>query len=75
MKRFLRWLHLWLIAHGIELETYREQGSVVRSFSIAINHRFYGVDIGLRPFRGVYTDELDTPHAEIAQQHAEKGAE
>lgn len=75
MKRLLRKFNLWLIAHGVEFEVFRNDYGMGHSFSVAINHRYYGVEIGVRPYRGVYTDELNTPHAEIAKQRAERGAE
>lgn len=63
-------LHLWLIRHGIEFEG-GEQGMVMRHqrhLCIVINHRYYGIDVGIDFFRGVFTDELHTPHAEIAAE-------
>lgn len=71
---------LWLIAHGIEVEAddpghvvrhAPRRGSISRQISIAINHRYYGVVLEFEVFRGVYTDELNTPHKDIAAQYEE----
>lgn len=84
MNKFLRKLHLWLIAHGLEFEmddTYwgaphnPRRACISRAISIAINHRYYGFQIEFTPFKGAYTDELNTPHAEIAAECALRDAE
>lgn len=75
---------LWLLAHGIEFSfsdqlggtPYRKnQGNIYRQIFISINHRYYGVDLMVVPFRGVFKDELNTPHAEIAAQYKQEGQE
>ena len=45
------------------------QRAIYRFFSITLNHHFYGVDLMIFPFKGVLSDQLDTPHAEIATQY------
>jgi hypothetical protein len=70
MKRLLRKLNLWCIRHGVEFETGATEGGpghgIDRFFSVAIHHRFYGIEIVLSPYKGVYSDEVGIPHATIA---------
>lgn len=65
-------LRLWLIRHGIEYENLPETffaNGWKRRISITVNHRYWGVEFRVYPFKGVFRDELDTPHAEIAAEY------
>lgn len=65
----LRW---WLIRHGIEFEyspDIQSTGGFQRHMCIVLNHRYYGIGIMLDPFKGVFRDELDKSHAEIAAEY------
>lgn len=84
MNKLLRKLHLWLIAHGLEFEhgavhaTYPHNplhGSVSRHVAIVVNHRYLSINLTFNVHRGVFTDELDTPHSEIAAGRAAWDAE
>lgn len=77
MRRFLRKLHLWFIRHGVEFDNGEveshgkhnlRKGCVDRHISIAVNHRFVVINLLFEVHRGVYRDELNKPHAEIAAQ-------
>lgn len=63
---------LWLVRRGIELEWHNKITSIggfQRHFSIAVNHRYFGINIMLEPYQGAFMDELNTPHADIAAQY------
>lgn len=84
LRRLFRKAHSLLIAHGLEFEFGEVEGtcghdlrtgSLNRHICIVVNHRYYGVDLQLKLFRGVFTDELNKSHKEIAAERAEGGAE
>jgi hypothetical protein len=62
---------LWLIQHGIEWEWSDDiylTGGFERHVAIIINHRYYTLNLMVNAYRGVFRDELNKSHAEIAAE-------